>query len=234
MSVSVDDESVIEFPALDTVTLESGGAEEKPRTRRRRSDAGVPRGTRSGTNTRSTKTVNAKQLEQDLLGPIAKLGQAVSFSLPTVGAVLIARGEVTSKAIVSYAQGHPRMLEALAKIGQVGPASEVIETVAMCVIAANLDLRRMTPNHPVAVLTGVSQIHMDIYGHMYAAQAEAAEADQAPPTGGFDNIQTPPDGTFSAHAPPPVYVSEGFAEDGTFSAPPMFAAGQSAAVRNDI
>lgn len=226
MTVTMDE---IEFPSLSDVRTEplsDGEAftpEEKPKTRRRRSDAGQPRGTRS-----APRATNTAKLEKELLTPIAMVARAVSFSLPTVGAVLIARGEVTAKGIVAFAQGHPKMLEALGKVGKVGPATEVAETVAMVIIAANVDLQKMHPEHPVAVLTGVSSIHHEIHGHMRQAQDEQTkESAEAPedftPNDAFANIPPPPD-----------YIMEGYNADGTYTAPgATFRAGQSAAMRND-
>lgn len=224
MTVTMDE---IEFPSLSDVRTEpltdETPGEDKPKTRRRRSDAGQPRGTRS-----APRATNTAKLEKELLTPIAMVARAVSFSLPTVGAVLIARGEVTAKGIVAFAQGHPKMLEALGKVGKVGPATEVAETVAMVIIAANVDLQKMHPEHPVAVLTGVSSIHHEIHGHMQQAQREQTkESAEAPedftPNDAFANIPPPPD-----------YIMEGYNADGTYSAPGgAFRAGQSAAMRND-
>lgn len=218
MSAAIDDEE-IEFPPFEATKLApaEGNQEEPPvkRTRRKRADAGKPRAPRA---------VSTAKLEEELLLPIAKLGQALSFSLPTVGAVLIQRGEVTSKALVSYAQGHPKMLEALRKLGKVGPASDLIETVAMCVIAANLDLQRMHPAHPVARLSGVSAVYMEMHQYMQDAADSGDSSPQADPmAGGFDNIQPAP----------PSYLFEGMNEDGTFEAPPTYRAGEGAAVRNN-
>lgn len=220
----------ITFPSLDAATLEgdSPASAESPearspnvKTRRRRSDAGQPRGSRG-----APRATNTARLEKELLTPIAMLARAVSFSLPTVGAVLIARGEVTAKGIVAFAQGHPKMLEALGKIGKVGPATEVAETIAMVVIAANLDLQKMHPSHPVAQLTGVSAIYTEMYGHMAAAQQDSHEEPSAGP-------ETPND-AFADIKPPPEYIMDGFNPDGTYTAPGgSFRAGQSAATRND-
>lgn len=212
MSAAIDDEE-IEFPSFEATKLEDKPPDEPvKRTRRKRADAGKPRAPRA---------VSTAKLEEELLLPIAKLGQALSFSLPTVSAVLTRRGEVTSKALVSYAQGHPKMLEALRKLGKVGPASDLIETVAMCVIAANLDLQRMHPAHPVARLSGVSTVYMEMHQHLQDAQQESEES--TPMTGGFDNIQPAP----------PSYLFEGMNEDGTFEAPPTYRAGEGATLRNE-
>lgn len=226
MTATLDEE--ITFPSLDDATLApaEGNQEETPpgvrKTRRRRSDAGQPRGSRS-----APRATNTARLEKELLTPIAMLARAVSFSLPTVGAVLIARGEVTAKGIVAFAQGHPKMLEALGKIGKVGPATEVAETVAMVIIAANLDLQKMHPSHPVAQLTGVSAIHEQMYGHMKEASQPSDESEVPGPA-------TPNDAFADIQPPPPDYIMDGFNPDGTYTAPGgSFRAGQSAATRND-
>jgi hypothetical protein len=149
---------------------------------------------------------------------MAKLGQAVAFTMPTVGAVIIARSEVTSKALVKFAEGHPKMMAALKRVSKVGPASEVIETIAMCLVAAQMDMGNLDVDHPLGKLTGVSAIHMEMMQHMYTEQAEQNATDA-----GFGNFNMPP---------PPSYPGDGFASDGTWSAPPMFRAGPGADVRH--
>lgn len=211
------EDGTIEFPPIDSAILEADAepvAEKK--TRRRRSDAGQSRGSRA------PRATNTARLEKELQTPIAHLAKALSFSLPTVGAVLIARGEATSKALVAFAQGHPKMLEALSRVGKVGPASELIETLAMCVIAANLDMGKMSPGNPVATLTGVSSIHMEINTHLYNNSGDGSP--QVEDSVGFSNIP-----------PPPVFpFHEGFNDDGTFSSPPPFVAGRGAAGMPDM
>lgn len=105
---------------------------------------------------------------------MTKLGVAISFAMPTVGAVIGARADVTTTALVRFAADRPRMLATLRKISKAGPGSEIVETVAMCVIAAQLDTGRMSPDHPVGKLTGVSAMHLEIMGHIQAVQTEQA------------------------------------------------------------
>jgi hypothetical protein len=132
-----------------------------------------------------------RELAAALADPMTKLGAAVAFALPTVGAVVVSRAETTSTALVRYAADKPRMLAALARVSKVGPGTDIIETVAMCVIAAQLDVGRMSPDHPLGKLTGVSAIHLEIMGHVQAVQAEQRMA-AAPEAGvGFD-IPPPP------------------------------------------
>lgn len=227
---TLEDEAV-EFPSLDAASVETDTPEDAPttRTRRRRSDAGKTRGPRGSSTPRTPGTPRAnksqKQLELDLMLPMATLAKALSFTLPTVGAVILARGETTSRALVAYAQNHPKMLAALQAASNVGPAGEVIETIAMVIIAANLDLGKMDPANPVAQLTGVTAIYAEMHGYMQQPppQSEDGDEEEAPPFGGFDNI-TPA---------PPAYIADGYNADGTFSAPPAFRAGESAQVRNN-
>jgi len=124
------------------------------------------------------------------MDPMAKLGAALSFSFPTAGAVIVARAEVTSKALVEFAQGHPRMLAALTRISKVGPATEVVHTIAMCMIAAQMDIGKLDPAHPMGQLTGVSSIHFEMRENMRKAQEQSQ-----PDPGGFGDFNiTPPPG----------------------------------------
>src|SRR5438093_51010 len=123
-----------EFPGLDlsSATFESVGDEKdttetvddapKPRTRRQRSDAGISRGSRAkGTTTRRASTATVQKNIEDLF---AKVAIAAAFTSPTAAAVLMERGEATSAALIAIAQNHPRMMAALSKASQVGPASD--------------------------------------------------------------------------------------------------------------
>lgn len=209
-------EDELGFPPLDSAILDSdidpGGDAEvpeekparKPRTRRQ-ADPNKPR---------APRVTSTAKLAQELADPMAKLGHAVAFTLPTVGAVIVARGEVTTNALVKFAAGHPRMLAALKRVSSVGPASEIVETLAMCLIAAQLDIGKLDPAHPIARITGVSDIYAEIHGLL---QQEAAQQD-----GGFGGFNI---------APPPQYPGDGYNEDGTWQAPPSFSAGRGAATR---
>lgn len=218
-------EEEIEFPPLEAVESEpstESSPTESPqpkKTRRRRSDAGQSRGPR-GVGSRAPRATTTKKLEEDLLVPIAMFAQGISMALPTAGAVLIAEGERTSKAIVAFAATRPKMLAALQRGAQVGPSVELARIGASFILAAAIDLNRMPPDHPAARLTGVTRIYAEMHQHMQQAE-EPPPPD--PMTGGFDNIQKAP----------PEYLFDGINPDGTYDAPPLFRAGESAAVRND-
>lgn len=198
------------FPPLESAIVLSAGepedepADEAPKRRTRRRPAGDAK-------PRAPRVTSTAKLSAELLDPMAKLGQAVSFTLPTMGAVIIARGEATTNALVKFAANHPKMLAALKRVSSVGPATELIETLAMCIIAAQMDIGRLDPGHPIGRITGVSDIYADIHGLL---QQEQVNQD-----GGFGNFNL---------GPPPQYPGEGFASDGTWSAPPSFAAGPGA------
>lgn len=125
--------------------------DEKPtRTRRTRSDKGQPRGSR-GTSS-STKD---KKLAEDLLGPWALIIKALAMPMPTVAAVMSARGEKTTNAIVSLAS--PKLKEKLSKVSKLGPGSELLETGAMVVVAALLDLHKLDPDSPLVMFSGARE-----------------------------------------------------------------------------
>jgi hypothetical protein len=226
MTAAVEvDQDEIEFPSLAQASFEPNtpDGEEAPKTRKRRSDAGQPRGPRGSTGPRAPRTASTAKLETELLLPIATLAKALSFSLPTVAAVLVARGEATSKALVQYAQGHPKMLAALQSVSKVGPAGEIIETLAMILIAGSLDMQRMHPMHPIAQITGISAIFAEMHPNMGQPPPPPSDDDEDPPFGGFDNI-TPP---------PPEFDDSRYNADGTYTDPVGYSAGAGAAVRNN-
>ena len=205
-----------EFPAFDPEAIEENDEAPTPprRTRKPRDPNAPPR----------TRTTSNKRLATELLKPTAMLAQAVGHMLPTVGAVIIARGEVTTNALVAFSETHPKMRKALQSISSVAPGADVVQTLAMIIIAANIDLGRLEGDSPIAMLTGVSEIHEQIMGHLNKQAPGVVQPEDAQGTGfgGFDNMP----------APPPMYFAEGYNDDGTFSAPPTYMAGPGAAVRN--
>jgi hypothetical protein len=141
------------MPEFDLGTVEFEPDEAPKKTRRPRSDKGVPRGTRSTGGTSSAKD---KKLAEDLLDPWAKIIKGISFMMPTVAAVMAQRGEKTTTAIVSVAS--PKMKEALAKASKFGPATDLVETGLMIAIAAMMDAGRIPDGSPIAAFTGVQEL----------------------------------------------------------------------------
>lgn len=202
----IDADEADGFPGLDDIEPD----QPKRRTRQPRDPNAAPR----------TRTTSDAKLAQELLEPMAMLGQAVSFMSPTGGAVIIARGEVTTTALVKFAKGHPKMLAALRNVSKVSPVAELIQTLAMVLIAVQVDLGTLDASAPMAKLTGVSEIHEEMMEFMGAGQNDGAAVFEG--VGGqFENLQPPPD-----------YPGESFNDDGTWSAPAAFRAGPSAGVRN--
>jgi hypothetical protein len=200
----LDAEEVDDFPAFDELEPETT----PKRTRKPRDPNAAPR----------TRTTSDAKLAQELLEPMAMLGQAVSFMSPTAGAVVIARGEATTTALVKFAKGHPKMLAALRSASKASPIAELAQTVAMIVIAFQLDLGAIQPTAPIAVLSGVS----NIFSEMQEYTTPAGVMDNPPTVGGnFENI-----------SPPPLYHAEGYNDDGTWESPPGFRAGPGAGIRN--
>ncbi len=181
------------FPGIDfsDATFETDGEEKSgdtttadppKRTRRQRSDAGVPRGPRNGSGTTATRKTSTNKLAAELVDPIAKIAMGMAFTSPTAASVLITRGENTATALVAIAEKHPRMLAALQKASQIGPASDLVQTAVMLIIAVQVDLGRIDPQHPLAGVTGVT----DLY-----AQSHPVEV-QEDGTGAFGMFQPPP------------------------------------------
>lgn len=160
------------FPGINfaDATFEADGEEKTgdtpstdapAKTRRRRSDAGVPRGSRS--TTAAPRKPASSKLAADIADPIAKLAMGLAFQSPTAAAVLITRGDETAKALVAIAEKHPRMLAALQRVSQVGPATDLVQTGVMLLIAVQMDMGRIPPDHPLASLTGVSQLFLQTH-----------------------------------------------------------------------
>lgn len=159
-----------EFPGLDLAgaTFEPLGDEkatsETPddsapkRTRRQRSDAGVPRGSRS-TGTTTTRKATTATVQKNIEDLFAKIAIAAAFTSPTASAVLMERGEATSAALIAIAQNHPRMMAALTKASQVGPASDLLQTLVMFGLALQVDTGRLPVEHPLANVTGVTNLY---------------------------------------------------------------------------
>lgn len=143
------------------------------RTRRPRSDAGVPRG-----------RMSTGMLAEQLLAPWATLTLVVSQPLPLVGAVMADRGEATTKAIVELSKGHPKMLAALKKAAKAGPGSEVAQTAAMIGIALAIELGRIAPDSSIAQKTGMSEVY-------YALHPDQAP-EQSPDTNTTFPFSAPP------------------------------------------
>lgn len=192
-----------EIPGLDfenAVPFDESGEEKtgdtpqtpSGRTRRRRSDAGVPRGSRAGggTTTRKGSTAGlAKKLED----PLAKFAMGIAFTSPTASAVLIARGSETAAALVAIAEKHPRMLAALNRAAMVGPASDLIQTVMMLGIAVQMDAGRITEDNPLANVTGVADLYRRTHPVVAQENGEAAyEMFTAPPGFGSAPLITDP------------------------------------------
>jgi hypothetical protein len=160
-----------------------------------------------------TRRTGDDKLTESIMEPMAMLGQAVSFMSPTGGAVIIARGEVTSRALVKFSASYPKMRKALESIGKVSPAAEVLQTLAMVIIAVQLDMRNVEPTTPIAVISGVTQIYHQMQAEMGGGMPDPGEYMEPP-------VASMP------------FPGDGFRPDGTWQSPPMFNAGPSAAVRN--
>lgn len=143
------------FPDFDLsgATFDDASEPAPARTRKPRADKGVPRGPRgSGTTNRSSSTKDRK-LAEDLLGPWALIVKGLAIPMPTLAGVLSERGEQTMNGVVALAS--PKMKEALTKAAKVGPGAEILETLAMAIIAAMVDLGKIDPDSFLVENTGV-------------------------------------------------------------------------------
>jgi hypothetical protein len=192
-----------EFPGLDldNATFEVDGAEKvtvekaddaaprRTRMRRQRSDAGIPRGTRSGT--RVTKTASAATLTKNVEDLFAKIAIVLSVQSPTAALVMVERGSTNAQALVTIAQNHPRMMAALTRVSQIGPASDLIQTGLMVGIALRLDAGAMSHENPLAKVTGVGAFWERI--HMSEGNPDDGPFQQFTPPPGFGAASSPMD-----------------------------------------
>lgn len=149
------------------------------KTRKPRSDAGVKRGPRGGGTVKVTNTKLATQLAD----PLAKVAMGIGFTMPTVAAVLVARGEATAQALVDVAAGHPKMLKALGRVSKVGPGTELVQTGIMIVVAAQIDVGRIPPDHPLAIPTGVNDLWAKMHPQAAQQVTEMPNVNLVPPPG---------------------------------------------------
>jgi hypothetical protein len=141
--------------------------EEAPkRTRKPRADAGKPRGRRPSNAT----------LKSQLLVPWATVALAVSQPLPLVGAVMTVRGEPTIDALLALAGDHPKMMAALKTAAKAGPASELLQTGALMMMAAMIEIGRVKPDMGIAQASGLT----GMYYELHPDQAPEEEAPQFP------------------------------------------------------
>lgn len=200
-----------DFPAFDESDDVEPVEESAPRKRRTRADSGKPRAPRATSTTK---------LAQELAEPIVIIGSMLAMTMPTAGTVVSVRAEETAKALVKMAEKRPKMLAALKRMSEVGPAGEIVQTIIMVVIAAQIDAERARPDSVIAQAVGVTPIWMELNQALQDVRSEMPEPSPMN-DGGFGNFDMP--------APPDI---AGYDEDGIFTAPPMFTAGKGAGSRN--
>lgn len=153
--------------------------QEGPRQRKRRSDAGQPR----SRATRTTAPISQTKLIEELLVPWASAAGLVAPACPTVATVMAAEGEETIKAFVTLAAQYPKFYAGLQKAAQIGPAAKVAQTFMMILVALMLDTRRISPDHPVAGVTGLAALTRSTHPEWY---------DGAPPGPPLFHMPPPP------------------------------------------
>lgn len=156
---------------VDLSTLEEA-TETPKRTRKPRSDAGQPR----------TRTPKISLLVEKLLIPWMTVSTITSGVLPLTGALLVDRAEPSCKAIVQLCQGNPKALAVLDKIGQFGPASELVQTGIFVLIAVAIETGRLPADFPIAQHTGIT----DLYDRIYSRPQPTEESNEYGPPPGMD------------------------------------------------
>lgn len=149
--------------SFSTLGVPEGEEPVTTKTRKRRSDAGQPR---KGTPRQATQA----KLVEELLTPWAAAAGLVAPACPTVATVMAAEGEGTIKAFVTLAAQYPKFYAGLQKAAQIGPAAKIAQTFMMIMVALMLDTRRISPDHPVAGVTGLASLTTQTHPEWYEAQ----------------------------------------------------------------
>lgn len=161
-------QSVPDLTDLDVSFQPSQSGSDQAKVRKRRADAGVPR----------RKRITQEKLVHELLTPWASAAALVAPACPTVATIMAAEGESTITAFVELAANYPKFYAALTKAAQIGPAAKVAQTMMLILVALMLDTRRISPDHPVAGVTGLAaltrQTHPEWYGSSSVASPESA------------------------------------------------------------
>jgi hypothetical protein len=124
------------------------------------------------------KQVDLAAVEADMVLFMAQLGMVAAVRFPTVGMVAGVRGEPTARAMVTACKNSPRMLAAMQRASTVGPLFELATTGVMLVAAVALDTGRAQVTDPIAIITGVADLH-----RMVNPNAGQAEDPVVPPFG---------------------------------------------------
>lgn len=135
------------------------------RTRKPRADAGKPRGRRPS---------NAA-LKTQLLVPWAGIALMVSQPMPLLGAVMTVRGEPTVDALLNLAADHPKMMAALKTAAKAGPASELLQTGALMMVAAAIELGRIKPDMGIAQASGLTAMYYELHPELSEEVQEQSE-----------------------------------------------------------
>lgn len=149
------------FADADTEVIDQPTEDKPVRTRKPRSDKGVPRGARGPRGSRSTSD---KKLAEDLLGPWAKSIKVVAVPFPTLAAVMAEQGEKATEGIVALAT--PKMKAALAKASKAAPVLDLAEIIGMMIVAVLLDIQKLNPDAPLVLFSGVRK-HFDMTHEMH-------------------------------------------------------------------
>lgn len=150
------------FADAETEIVDQPTEDNPVRTRKPRSDKGVPRGTRGPRG--SSNSSKDKKLADDLLGPWAKSIKVVAVPFPTLAAVMAESGEKATEGIVALAS--PKMKAALAKVSKASPALDLAEIIGMMIVAILLDIQKLNPDAPLVLFSGVRR-HFDATHEMH-------------------------------------------------------------------
>lgn len=155
---------------------DSNSEAQESKGRKRRSDAGQPRKT-------GPRAPSQAKLVEELLAPWASAAALIAPPCPTVATVMAAEGEKTIKAFVTIASQYPKFYAGLQKAAQIGPAATVAQTFMTILIALMLDTRRITPEHPVAGVTGLAALTRQTHPEWYIDQSAQSPIYNMAPSG---------------------------------------------------
>ena len=119
-----------------------------------------------GTPVTTTRTQprGSARLEEELLESLIEVASDIAPVMPTVAGVLVARGEQATHGLVTLAKGKPRTTAILEKIAKGGQSAGLVSFGVMLVIAAMVDLGKISPDSMILDSVGYAEILRDEKG----------------------------------------------------------------------
>jgi hypothetical protein len=116
----------------------------------------------TGRRTTRTRSVSDEQLTDDIHRELIGFGKSISPLLPTASVVCVSRAERTAEALVLATKGHKKSRQFLVAATRILPLFDVSEFLTMMVIAAMVDVGKISPDSMLANMGGVSELYHEL------------------------------------------------------------------------